>query len=127
MTFQEHLAQFREEIEGDFVIPVEASRFLELMRKEHPGELFSWMEDNALRFVSEALRKAELRHRSIAIRRASSRAFASAAEKFAEGDSDDLSLFRTAFVIDEDNTRRHLADMRGKDCFFVASGYEDSG
>lgn len=123
MTFEERLDQYREAIDGDFVLPVEAQGFLDYMRSEHPAELKSWLETHAVDFVTERLRTRERSERSKAFFRAGSRAFAESADESAEHRRD---LFRVAFVVDEGYTRRHLGDMTGSDCRYVADSYTKS-
>lgn len=119
-SLQERLAAYRATIEGDYVASVEANRFLQMMRAEHPEELDEWLEANAATFIARSLSRMERRAREVT----RAHAFAAAVDS---GDEQRLSLFRQTFVIDDSNTRRPMGDMRGADCSFVADAYERSG
>lgn len=124
MTLTEHLREYREGLEMDYIAAVEAERFLSWMRKTHPAELEEWMTSRAVQFITVEFSRQERQDRAIALRQASRRAFATAAEMFtATGDSDAVTLFAAPFVVSVDERRRPLADMTAEDCRFAGRRY----
>lgn len=123
MTLLDHLNEYRDKLTGDFVIGVEANRFVQMMERDHRDELEEWMRCHVVAYVAETFGDVELRERSRALHRAGSRAFAHALEE--SGGSP--PLFSLPFVVDGENTRRPLGQMNGADCRFAAGEYTRRG
>lgn len=106
---------------GDFVLPVLAADLVTEMRKTDPALLRGWLDANATQFVTQVLgdrARSERGRRAVDAPRS---AFAEAADRFSDGDSDALKPFDLHFVIGDDMTRRRLGDMTRADHLFVAN------
>ncbi|HEU4988777.1 MAG TPA: hypothetical protein VFT41_03260 [Gemmatimonadaceae bacterium] len=124
MSFEDRLREYRDTLDGAFVVGVEANRFVEMMERDHPGELAEWMRCHAIAFAATAFGDMERRERAKAIRRAGAREFQRVAEA---NDVEGLSLFRTTFVVNDEHLRLPLRDMRGADCSFAAGEFAARG
>lgn len=113
-------------IGGDFVVAVEAEKFVAAQRETHPVEFNGWLQGNAARLVTETMTRLVQSNRMKALRRASASVFADAAKRYEDGDEDAfVSIFSTDYAIDEDNTRRKFGQMVWADVEFAAKDYED--
>lgn len=121
MSFLDRLAEYHESLAGEFVTTVEASRFVELMERDHPVELAEWMRANAVSAAAIELGNRDRKQRGYALRFASERAFAQQAERFEQGGAPPVLAVR--FVVNESETRRPLAEMTREDCLFAAEGF----
>lgn len=86
--------------------------------------LDGWAHAMLTEMLTAVISRRERSTRSTARARASSRAFASAKNDAEAGDPSALGSFAVTFAVDEKNTRRRVADMRGADHLFVAADYE---
>lgn len=127
MSLHDHLREYRQTITGDFVPLIEAEQFHKLMAVEHPDELAEWVQAKTVQFIADSLTAMLRAERTVARRRAGARAFDEAAEAFESGDTDALASFRVVYVVNDDNTRRPVADMTGADHRYVAGQYEAEG
>lgn len=116
MELSERLRAWRANIEGDFVAAVEAQRFVEMVRRDHPDEFDEWLTTHAVQFVTTELTRHDRNIRARLVMSARDHAFG-------DRDPDALGLFAAAFVIDTQNTRRPLGQMTGKDLRFRAQKY----
>lgn len=89
-----------------------------------PDLLDGWLHAIAEHALTDVITKRERSQRATARTRAGSKAFAEARDALENGDQAALSMFAVTFAVDEDNTRRRVADMTGKDHLFVAADYE---
>lgn len=121
MSFEERLRAHRETLTGDFIAALEAEKFIEMMQCKYPGELDEWLTAHAIDFCRVALDRIMRHERAIATRRADARTFAEA-----ETD-EELGVFTTHLVVDPNQTRRAIGDMRAADHRFVAENYTASG
>lgn len=124
MSLEEHLAEYRKHLDGEFVCAVEAGRFVDMMRAEHPDELDEWLTARALSFVSRALSQADRKERRSAMAR-----FSDAAQEFSvTGDADTfVPLFKAKFAVNAEDLRRPLGEMTGIDCRFAATTFNRQG
>jgi hypothetical protein len=98
-----------------------------------------WLHSMAADLLTSVITKRERSTRSVARARAGSRAFAEAraaseAETRVASETGEpattpgapiaLGSFAVTYAVDDKNTRRRVADMRGKDHLFVAADYE---
>lgn len=119
MSFNELLAAHLGSLPDGFVAAVEAERFRDWMRAEHPEVLSAWLAEQELRAIHRAIIDHDRADRTRVRNRAVSRAFA---ERYPE----ELSAFDIRFVVDEENLRKRVADMTGADHAFVADRYQAS-
>lgn len=121
-TFESLFQRFRDGMKGDFVAPIEASRFVAEMRSKHPVVLAEWMDAHAERIVAQMLVGHLNAERKRLVRQA---------ERFPidiEGqEAFARSLFDQAYVVDDEFLRRPLRDMTGDDHRFVAAAYHSDG
>lgn len=129
MGFSERLADYIAGLDGDFVAAIEAEKFVAFMAKKHPQELVDWQQARSVYFATREIGDWCRNDRARTTRQASSRAFADVAQRFEDGDDEGelAAAFRARYVIDDDDTRRHLGDMTGTDHLYVAQDYEASG
>lgn len=120
----EYLQEWRILIDGEFVPSIEADRLVAWARQEIPEVLQEWLDSNAVRFTAQTMNSMLRSERQIAIQRASARRFALAAES---GDRETLGMFKLMYSVDENNTRRKVADMTGRDHVYVADRYAITG
>lgn len=117
---KEHLEEAREK---DYHLDAVAASFCAKMELEHPAEFTAWLHERAPIFVRREMGRLEHAKRTTARVRAKARAFGEAIDG---GDVQDYFL-STAYIVDEQNTRRRMGDMTGADHRFVASQYEVTG
>lgn len=122
MSLSELIAEHLSAIDGPFVAGVEAEKFLAHIEESAPTLLADWLHENARRFLANDMREMMGRERRQAVARAKARAFG----KAAADEPEILAHFAVVYVVDEDDTRRRVADMTGADHRFVASEYEAS-
>lgn len=85
--------------------------------------LDGWLHEMAESVLTAVITRRERGKRAVARSRAGSRAFADARDALENGDADVLSSFAVTFAVDDDNTRRRVADMTGADHLYVAADY----
>jgi hypothetical protein len=129
--FHDRLREFREAIDGDFVVLVEAEQFHKLMERDHPDELAEWQTAKTVEFIADALGTIIRSERAKARTRAGARAFQEAAEELAAAggpeNPDALDSFAQVYKVNKNNLFRSVADMTGADHRFVADQYEATG
>lgn len=129
---RDYLADMNEAIEnaipdGDYTAPLVAADLVDRLRVEDPDLLTGWLELKAAVFLADAVARKSNSKRQLARVGAPRRAFAEAAQSFAdEGDATVLRPFAAEYVVDEKNTRRTVGQMTGADHLFVADRYEDT-
>lgn len=106
---------------SDWVPAVVAAKLAESVE---PALLDGWLREMAVALLTSVISRRERSTRAAARTRAGSRAFAAAAPALESGDPETLSSFAVTYAIDDDNTRRRVADMTGPDHLFVAADYE---
>lgn len=120
----EMTALIEESTQGsDWVPALVAEKLIDRLKTDDPDLLNGWLHTLAPQLLTDAISTRERSVRTVTRRRATSRAFATAAES---GDPIELGSFAVTFVIDETDTRRRVADMTGTDHRFVATGYAAS-
>lgn len=119
MSFTARLAQFRADLNGDFIPSLVAHDFVELMKLEHPAEYEEWVQTHAIHFCADEL--AAMLRRERHHTRVRARAFRIGAE------AGDVSAFSNVFEISPDHTRRRVGEMRGADHLYVAERYSVTG
>lgn len=129
---RDYLADMNEAIEnaipdGDYTAPLVAADLVDRLRAEDPDLLTGWLELKAAVFLADAVARRSNSKRQLARVGAPRRAFAEAARSFgSDGDAVVLRPFAAEYVVDEENTRRAVAQMTGADHLFVAARYEDT-
>lgn len=113
--------------EGDFTHAEVAEKAFALLAEQEPETLAEWLEGVGLRELRDASRQRSLSLRARARRQAGPAAFAAASARFEAGALDALvPLLEVDFCVDDDGTRRRVADMTGTDHAFVAGCYRFS-
>lgn len=113
--------------EGDFTHAAVAEKAFAFLAEQEPETLAEWLEGVGLRELREASRRRSMSLRARARRQAGPAAFAAASARFENGDTDALvPMLEVDFCVDDDGTRRRVADMRGEDHAFVAACYQFS-
>jgi hypothetical protein len=109
----------------DDLIPATAAEKLVATLEETDAELLDgWLRLGAQSFMTRTITD-RIRHlRAQAAANHVKTRFSRAAKS---GDNAGLGVFAIRFCVDDDNTQRRVADMRGPDHLFVASDYERSG
>lgn len=129
--FHDHLRAHWEEVDGDFVVALEARQFYDAMHRDHPDELAEWLEAKVIDFIAGEFRALLQRERAKSRRRAGARTFREFADQYAaDGGPDNpdaADTFRQAYVVSHDNLWRRVAEMTGEDHRFVADQYEARG
>lgn len=111
---------------GDYVASVVAADLVERLRVEDPELLAGWLDLKAAVILADVVARRSNSRRQAARIGAPRKAFAEAARSFGDGDVTALRPFAAEYVVDEDNTRRTVANMTADDCRFVATKYEDA-
>jgi hypothetical protein len=113
--------------EGDYVASVIAAELVERLREQDPELLSGYLHLKAAVILADVVARRSNSKRQAARIGAPRKAFAEAARSFtAGGDVKVLSPFSAEYVVDDENTRRSVANMTADDCRFVASKYEDA-
>ena len=109
---------------GDFVPALEAHK---LYVDTDPEVVDAWLHAHAVDFIRQELTALTRRHRGRERHAAKRRAFGHAVAAAEGGDLEPLRHFEVVHVVDNENTRRRVADMTGPDFLFVAKAYEAVG
>lgn len=131
VTDRDYIAEMSQAVEaaipaGDYVASVVAADLVERLREQDPELLASWLDLKAAVILADVVARRSNSRRQSARIGAPRRAFAEAARSFTGGDAEALHPFAAEYVVDEDNTRRAVANMTANDCRFVAAKYEDA-
>lgn len=120
------LVDFREDLDpGDFIVTIEAQRFVDHLSEHYAAELAAWLNEQAVSIIGQRL-KAMLQHeRVVARRRTKVHEFASAAQALDEPSG--RTSFETYYATTHENLWRRLASMSHDDLVFVADRYETTG
>jgi len=119
------LDRFFEELPAEFTPALEAEAFIARVRRENSAALDAWLSAKAVVFLTVDLSKRLHNATRRARDHAEGRAFASAATEFEQTGA--AASFDTWLRVDDDNLRRRVADMTGRDHLFVANRYKASG
>lgn len=111
---------------GSFVAAQVAADAYQYLVDNEPDLLHDWLSAHGRAFLTEACTMRLRSQRATAAKRSTTRAFASAAERFAGGDAEPMTVFQTTHVVAADNTRRYVGDMVGSDHLYVAEQYAQS-
>lgn len=112
--------------DSDRPLPVVAHDLVAAVRASDPDLLNGWLDQRATDFVRDHLGHMVRGDRALSRTQERPRAFAQAAAAFEAGDRAALGArFRAEHLIDEEGTRRKVADMTGADHLFVAGRYND--
>src|SRR3954468_10136646 len=125
MLIDDLLALHKTTLPSEFVVTIEAAKFLEQMKEKYPDDLTEWTDAHALGVITHSLRKLLQGDRQRA--RGKRGQFRDATDQFDPGDPESVSVFAQRFVIDHDNMWRPLGEMTGKDHLFVAEQYTKTG
>lgn len=106
--------------DGDVVAAVVAEKLHARLAEKDPDLLDGWLRAHAVHFLTDAIGAKDRSERAVTRRRAGARDFDAAARS---GDRESLSTFAVRLVVDEDETRRPIGQMTGRDHLFVADGY----
>lgn len=114
-----------DEIDGDFVIPIEAEKFVSNQFETNPVEFDAWLHANAVQAVASIMRLTLASRRARAQARVDSRVFAAAAADFDDGDAAAIhGMLGATHCVNDENTHRRLSEMTWADVDFVAARYE---
>lgn len=120
------MAALKEDLEAargsDYHLDAVAAEFCARMSSNHHDEWISFLLDRAPIFMRRELSRLESSERTTARTRGKQRAFRQAVD-----DGDVGQFLAAAYVVDDENTRRTMAEMTGKDHTYVASRYEATG
>lgn len=120
----EMTALIEESTQGsDWVPALVAEKLIDRLKADDPDLLNGWLHTLAPQLLTDAISMRERSIRTVTRRRASARAFGKASEAAESGDLTEIGSFAVTYAIDDDNTRRRVADMSGADHQFVASDY----
>lgn len=109
---------------GEFVARLVADDIVEKLRANDPELLSGWLNERAGEILGDYIRHRCNSTRSHVRSMAGRRAFAEAAEAFAETRiAAVFDPFRVVYVVNDEDLRRPVADMTGADHLYVASGY----
>jgi len=110
--------------DGSYIASLVGAELADRLSREDPDLLFGWLRTQAHAFVGRAVSARSNSTRAALRANAPRKQFKDAAEQFgAEGDPGVLAVFHTEFVVDKNNTRKRVGDMRAADCLFVADRY----
>lgn len=131
VTDRDYIAEMSQVVEasipaGDYVASVVAADLVERLRMEDPDLLAGWLDLKAAVILADVVARRSNSRRQAARIGAPRKAFAEAARSFTDGDIEALHPFAAEYVVDDENTRRAVANMTADDCRFVASKYEES-
>jgi len=120
------LVDFRETLDpGDFIVTVQAQRFVDYLSEHHAADLAAWLNEQAVSIIGQKLKAMLQRERSVARRRAKVHEFAAAAETLDEPAG--RTTFETYYATSHDNLWRKLAAMSHDDLVYIADRYEANG
>jgi hypothetical protein len=109
---------------GSYALPLVAAQIIEKLRRDDPRLLASWLDDNAQRFIYEALVKRDGHVRRESKERAKRRVFHSASgDGGGETDEEQLESFLDVPFLSESGTKP-LGKMTGADLKFAVGKYE---
>jgi hypothetical protein len=112
---------------GDYVASVVAAGLVDRLREDDPELLAGYLDLKAAVILADVVARRSNSKRQAARIGAPRKAFAEAARTFGtDGDVAVLSPFAAEYVVNDDNTRRTVANMTAGDCRFVAAKYEDA-
>ena len=111
-----------------WVAGIVAAKLHAQLQEKDPDLLDGWLHAMAIQTLRQEISLRARVERTTARRRASARAFRDATDDAEEtGDATPLlGLFQVIHTVDEDNTRKHAADMTGPEHLFVAGAYKQS-
>lgn len=105
---------------------VAAALAADLLTTADPGLIDGWLRAHRAAILTSFIRHRANSFRSQQRHRALSKAFGEAAAGFANGDTEAMGSFEARYIVDEQETRRRVADMTGADHRFVAHSYEET-
>jgi hypothetical protein len=108
---------------SDWVPAVVAAQLVTHLQASDPDLLSGWLHAMAPHLVTDMITTRERSLRATSRRRAGAHEFADAA---AAGDDERMRSFAITYAVDEQHTRRRVADMTGADHRFVADSYAQS-
>lgn len=124
MSVTERMSDWLESCDTEFVLAVEAPKFIAQERELHADEFAEWVEAMLPSIIAQYMGRLNNSRRSIVRRRAGARDFAAAAD---DADDEGMSPFKVNYAINADDVHKRVADMTGADHKFVAEGYTASG
>lgn len=132
VTDRDYLTEMARAVEasipaGDYVASVVAAELVEQLRAQDPELLSGYLHLKAAVILADVVARRSNSMRQATRLGAPRKAFAEAARTFAaDGDPRALRPFSAEYVVDDENTRRSVANMTASDCRFVAAKYEDA-
>lgn len=126
MSVDQAIREWCDAITGDLATPIEAQKFVAHLRENAPDELAAWLDEHAAIFVCDRMGRYLGPMRARARAASSARRFQEQAAAHGSGDADAFSYLDVKFVIDDENTRRPLRDMRADDLRFAITDYEST-
>ena len=114
---------------GGWVPAVVAAKLHARLLENDPDLLDGWLHVMAIQMLRRMIGLRQSHERTVARRRAGARAFASAAQEFADADGEEeteaagarlLGLFRVTHEVDDKNTQKRAFEMTGPEHLFVA-------
>lgn len=109
----------RDHLDGldSYTIPIEADRVADIITDD---EFAAWAIENKRALIAQQMRDIDRSIRSTARHAVPRQRFASAAEKLASGEIES-NVFRSWFVVDDAQTRKHLGQTVGADHIYIAA------
>lgn len=120
------LRQFRESLGEEFMVNIEAARFVDYVTQNHPAEFDTWLRERSQIVVAQILREILHRERSRSRFGKAAREFRDAADAYAEGTDEGRQVLATYFVTNKKNVWKRLSDCTSDDLAYIAEQYEHS-
>lgn len=110
--------------DADLIPAVGAAKLVTQLEENDSELLDAWLRHGAQAFMTKAITE-RIRHiRAQLAANATKTRFSKAAKS---GEPAELGVFSIRFCVDDDNTQRKVADMRGPDHLYVSEDYMRSG
>lgn len=113
--------------EGDFSVSVVTEAITEYLMKNESEFIAEFQAELLSKWLHEYLSSTLRGRRQELYRATRSSNIKETLEKITSGDKEAVDAFRVTYVVNDENTWRHLADMTGEDHLYVAKSYEISG
>lgn len=125
----DELIAYLDNLSGDFILADVAAKFLVDMQARYPQHFTQWVDERAVDFVHDTLRRLLHSQRARAGHANRTSVFRAMADDLAVDPTDPnrIDLFRQAYVVSHEHLWRHLRDLTKTDLGFIAGQYEARG
>lgn len=124
MNVDTEIRTWLDAIAGDFVISVEAGKFVAYLRESDPQALADWLDERAESIIAIYMAR-QSRHLRDRLRRSAKAVdFNERVERFEDGNIDAFDDLEADYRVSDDDRRRHLRDMTHDDLTYAIKDYE---